>query len=344
MYKSTPILKIIFIGFALNLIFLFPSCDKILQPELAELIDADSDGYDDRDILFLQKLIDNSQGYASSPSPTMDPINIGEQIWIDGRLRSLYHSGGSGGFWLYDSIPSEIEGAQYLNKIKLTDNYLTLIPEEIKNMPRLTEINLEKNRFIGILPEELWKNKNLTSLAINNNSFSSFPESMCEDIDNINFFLFTHNNFCEVPECISDSGVQSCNCFDYQNIPQESICLDPSASCNKYLTEVIDNCDLRQIWGNTNFEILNSLSSDACVDWIGNCSEFVSDTLFEDNQLYIDISGTSSDCSGENSYLDYLGWLGDGTCDEEGTVNFSCQQFNCDGGDCGDWKEELGEC
>ena len=184
------------------------------------------------------------------------------------------------------------------------------------------------------------------SLAINNNSFSSFPESMCEDIDNINFFLFTHNNFCEVPECISDPGVQSCNCFDYQNIPQESICLDPSVSCNKYLTEVIDNCDLRQIWGNTNFDILNSLSSDACVDWDTNqdCSEFVSDTLFVDNQLYIDISGTSSDCSGENSYLDYLGWLGDGTCDEEGTVNFSCQQFNCDGGDCGDWKEELGEC
>ena len=178
MYKSTPILKIVFIGFALNLIFLFPSCDQILQTELAEIIDADNDGYDDRDILFLQKLIDNSQGYGDSPSPTMDPMHVGDQVWTDGRLRSLFHSGGLGGFWLYNEIPSEIEGAQYLNRIKLTENYLTTIPEEIKYLDRLTEINLEKNRFVGLLPEELWENKNLATLAINGNSFSSFPSSL----------------------------------------------------------------------------------------------------------------------------------------------------------------------
>ena len=335
MFKSIPILKIVLLGFALNLIFLFPSCDQILQPELAEIIDADNDGYDDRDILFLQKFIDNSQGYGDSPSPTMDPIHVGDQVWTDGRLRSLFHSGGLGGFWLYNEIPSEIEGAQYLNKIKLTENYLTLIPEEIKYLDRLTEINLEKNRFVGLLPEELWENKNLATLAINGNSFSSFPSSVCDALDNINHFLFNHNNFCEVPECISNPGVQSCDCFDYQNIPQESICLDLSVSCNKYLTEVIDNCDLIQIWGQENFNALTSLGSEACLDWSGNCSEFVSDTIFIDNQLYIDMSDTSSDCTGENSYLEYLDWLGDGTCDEEGTVNFSCGQFNCDMGDCG---------
>ena len=130
MYKSTPIIKIIFIGFALNLIFLFPSCDQILQPKLAEITDADNDGYDDRDILFLQKLIDNSQGYGNySPSPTMDPLHVGKQIWTDGRLRSLYHQGGvpyheEDGFYLYE-IPIEIKDVQYLNKLKLFKNYLT---------------------------------------------------------------------------------------------------------------------------------------------------------------------------------------------------------------------------
>ncbi len=335
MYKSNPTLKIVFMVFALSIVYFFPACNQILQPESAELIDADNDGYDDRDILFLQKLIDNSQGYGNSPTPTMDPTSIGDQIWIDGRLRSVIHSGGLGGFWLYNEIPSEIEGAQYLNKIKLTENYLTHIPEEIKNMSRLTEINLEKNRFVGAVPEELWKNKNLTSLAINNNSFSSFPGSLCEALDNINYFLFSYNNFCDIPDCITDPGVQSCDCFDYQNIPQESICLDPSIACNKFLDEIISSCDLRQIWGDENFNILTSLGSDACLDWSGNCSELVSDTIFVDNQLYIDVSGTSSDCSGENSYLEYLDWLGDGTCDEEGIVNFSCGQFNCDMGDCG---------
>ena len=137
MFKSIPILKIVLIGFALNLIFLFPSCDQLLQPESAELIDENNDGYDDRDILFLQKLIDNSQGYGNySPSPTMDPLHVGHQTWTDGRLRTLYHQGGvpyhdEDGFYLYE-IPIEIKDVQYLNKLKLFKNYLTLIPDEIK--------------------------------------------------------------------------------------------------------------------------------------------------------------------------------------------------------------------
>ena len=73
MYNKYLIFKILSMGLMVNLIFLFPSCDNILQPELAEIIDADSDGYDDRDILFLQKLIDNSQGREFSPSLDMDP-------------------------------------------------------------------------------------------------------------------------------------------------------------------------------------------------------------------------------------------------------------------------------
>ena len=348
MFKSIPILKIVLIGFALNLIFLFPSCDQLLQPESAELIDENNDGYDDRDILFLQKLIDNSQGYGNySPSPTMDPLHVGHQTWTDGRLRTLYHQGGvpyhdEDGFYLYE-IPSEIEGAQYLNKIKLYHNYISTIPEEIKNMSRLKEINLEKNRFVGSVPEALWKNKNLVSLAINNNSFSSFPASVCDALEDINIFVITHNSLCDIPDCISNPGVQSCDCFDYQEISPGSICMDPSVTCNKYLTEVIDNCDLTEIWGEENFDALTSLASEACLDWSGTCSEFASDTSFVDYTLNIDISDTSRDCTGENSYLDYLGWLGDGTCDEEGTVNFSCEKFSCDLGDCGVWDSELGE-
>jgi hypothetical protein len=345
MFKSIPILKIVLIGFALSLIFLFPSCDQILQPELAEIIDADNDGYDDRDILFLQKLIDNSQGYGNPPPPAMDPLHVGDQVWTDGRLRTLYHLGGvpyheEEGFWLYE-IPSEIEGAQYLNKIKISYNYLSTIPEEIKNMPRLKEINLAKNRFVGQLPEELWENKSLASLSINNNSFSSFPASMCDALDNINYFIVAHNSFCDVPECISDPGVQSCDCFDYQNISPESICLDSEIICDQYLNEIISNCDLTQIWGQENFDALTSLGSEACLDWSGNCSEFASDTSFADYSLNIDISDTSLDCSNENTYLDYLGWLGDGICDEGGSVNFSCGKFNCDLEDCGYWQVDT---
>ncbi len=351
MFKSIPIRKIVSIGFIVNLIFLIPSCDQILQPESAELVDADNDGYDDRDILFLQKLIDNSQGYTSSPSVSVDPKDVGEQIWTDGRLRSLSHQGGTpygedDGYYLYE-IPSEIEGVQYLNKLKLKKNYLTVIPDEIKYLDRLTEINLENNRLAGPVPEALWKNKNHNSLAINGNSFSSLPASVCDALENIDLFVITHNSLCDIPECISDPGIQSCNCYDYQNISAESICLDTTVSCTKYLTEIIDNCALKQIWGEENFNALTSLGSVACLEWDGECpeSEYASDTLFVEYTINIDVSVDAVDCETPvgNPYLDYLGWLGDNTCDEAGTVNFSCEEYKCDLGDCGASDRDLGE-
>ena len=343
MLKSIPILKIVSIGFIMSLIFLIPSCDQLLQPESAELVDENNDGYDDRDILFLQKLIDNS-----SADSTTTWEDVGGQIWTDGRLRSLYHQGGKpygdgDGFFLYE-IPREIEGAQYLNKLKLYKNYLTVIPDEIEYLDRLTEINLENNRFAGPVPEALWKNKNLNSLAINGNSFSSLPASVCDALENIDLFVMTHNSLCDIPECISDPGIQSCNCYDYQNISAGSICLDTTVSCTKYLTEITENCALKQIWGEENFNALTSLGSEACLEWGGGtCSEYASDTLFVEYPINIDLSVDALDCNDENPYLDYLGWLGDNTCDEEGAVNFSCEEFNCDLGDCGVWDSDLGE-
>ena len=58
--------------------------------------------------------------------------------------------------------------------------------------------------------------------------------------------------------------------------------------------------------------------------------------------------GSCTDISGDGIITD---WVGDGWCDDgsRGGFIFNCQEFdgfefNCDGGDCGDWDEELGEC
>ena len=89
-------------------IFIF-GCSYILENDSPPISDANNDGYDDRDILFLQKLIDNSQGYGIAPDPSVVPAEIGEQIWVEGRLRSLKHTGGAGEFFLYGAIPMEIK-------------------------------------------------------------------------------------------------------------------------------------------------------------------------------------------------------------------------------------------
>ena len=193
MLKSIPILKIVSIGFIMSLIFLIPSCDQLLQPESAELVDADNDGFDDRDILFLQKLIDNS-----SADSTTTWEDVGGQIWTDGRLRSLYHQGGKpygdgDGFYLYE-IPGEIEGAQYLNKLKLYKNYLTVIPDEIEYLDRLTEINLENNI------------SNKGTKAVNGHLISD-PSNICP----------THENHSEISLPLSSGDVQ----LNGQNVEAE---------------------------------------------------------------------------------------------------------------------------
>ena len=42
-------------------------CSYIFENDSPPISDANNDGYDDRDILFLQKLIDNSQGFGIAP-------------------------------------------------------------------------------------------------------------------------------------------------------------------------------------------------------------------------------------------------------------------------------------
>ena len=48
-------------------IILFIGCSYILENDDLNLVDQNNDGKDDRDIYFLQTLIDNSQGYNSAP-------------------------------------------------------------------------------------------------------------------------------------------------------------------------------------------------------------------------------------------------------------------------------------
>mgnify|MGYP001227633054 CR=1 FL=1 len=321
-------------------IILFIGCSYILENDDLNLVDQNNDGKDDRDIYFLQTLINNSQGYNSAPPLDLNPQDLGEQIWVEGRLRSLKHSGGV--YYLYGQIPEEIKNVEYLNKLHLEDNRFTSIHEGIGELKYLSEIILNDNRFSGVIPEGLWENKSsLKNLSIFNNYFSFLPESICESYQSIENFVFSHNNLCEIPDCIVDSGIQSCNCYDYITM---EICIDSGddLSCEKNIGEIIDNCPLKQFWGQTVFQEIISLNSSSCVEWVGTCNE----TLNIDSEIIdfgIDLEQGCIDCDG-NPCDEKLSWVGDGICDEGLNANFSCNEFNCDMEDCGFFIESENEC
>ena len=49
-------------------------------------MEKNGDCYFERDLEFLQALIDNSQNSNNSPSKDLDPLNLGWQRWENGRL------------------------------------------------------------------------------------------------------------------------------------------------------------------------------------------------------------------------------------------------------------------
>ena len=325
-------------------VIVFFGCSFVFEHDTLKITDKNNDGYDDNDIRFLQKLIDNSQGFGVAPADDLNPLEIGDQIWVEGRLRSLKHTGGLGGFYLYGSIPQEIKDVKYLNKLVFTDNYFESIPEEIKYLNNLSEIILNDNRFIGDVPEELWLNKpNLKNLSIFNNYFNSMPESICEHYDDITNFVFSHNNLCELPSCISNAGIQSCDCQDYITM---EICLDDNLEndCEKTLEDILQNCPLKDFWGETLFEELTTFNGNYCVDWDSNynCSTIL--PIDNDSINFgLDLENGCIDCNG-NDCSDSFSWIGDGSCDESTDLNFSCPEFNCDMNDCGFYSEALFDC
>ena len=287
-------------------IFIFSSCSYLLQDndikiedQVNEWGELGSDGYDDRDVLFLSNLIENSQGFSIPPPRDLNPLSLGDQIWVDGRLRSFSHTGGVGGFWLYGAIPTSIKDVTYLNKLIIKENFFTSIPTEIEQLEFLTEVILSDNRFIGDVPKGLWENKpELINLSIHNNDFSSITDDV---------WTVTLNS-------------------------------------------IIDNCPLKNFWGDTLYNYLLDLNGNTCVKWNGTCNEeeyisFSDTTNYElPNILYnIDLTNDCVDCDG-NPCNENLVWIGDGVCDESINTNFSCPKFNCDMEDCGFYLNSIDEC
>ena len=134
-------------------------------------VDVDGDGFDDRDLNFLQDL-KNIMQYSTN----VDLFNIGKQEWRGGRLISF--AGGNANY--SGGIPESIGGLTHIEELNISETNLTgEIPESIGNLEHVNLLALDNNQLTGEIPEGIWNLNNLTSLVLARNQLSGeLPDSM----------------------------------------------------------------------------------------------------------------------------------------------------------------------
>ena len=143
--------------------------------------------YLQKDIQFLQVLINNSQYNKNSPSSDLNPIKLGWQIWENGRLVEFCSSPSTHTecrmeYILSGLIPSEIGNLTQLRKLSLESNKFNgIIPREIGALKNINDLTLSSNQLIGNIPSEIGGLKSLEHLALNSNTLSGYLPPDLED-------------------------------------------------------------------------------------------------------------------------------------------------------------------
>lgn len=167
----------------------------------------------------------------------LDPLYLGSQNWLNGRLKRIqvgnYFQGGNVNL---SSIPESVSSLDSLTTLQIDKNDLTSLPESLGDLSRLN-ILIASNNDIEIVPEsvgnlsQVWYfdlgynvlqtlpstisgMESLLYLYIFGNDISSLPESICDlDLDwsgydnaFMPYFACGGNQLCEnIPECIESS-------------------------------------------------------------------------------------------------------------------------------------------
>ena len=166
----------------------------------------------------------------------LDPLYMGSQNWLEGRLKRIQVGNYSqGGNIELTSLPESISGLDNITTLQVDKNALTSLPDGIGDLSQLQLLIASNNDIISV-PEsindlsEVWyldlgynaleslpdisNMSSLVYLYIFGNQLSSIPQTTCDldldwsGLDNsfMPYFACGGNNLCEnIPECIESS-------------------------------------------------------------------------------------------------------------------------------------------
>ncbi|MBS3028828.1 MAG: leucine-rich repeat domain-containing protein [Dolichospermum sp. DET50] len=98
-------------------------------------------------------------------------------------------------------IPEAIAKLTNLTQLDLRDNQITEIPEEIAKLTNLTQLDLSNNKITEI-PEAIAKLTNLTQLYLRDNKITEIPEAIAK-LTNLTQLYLRYNQITEIPEVIA---------------------------------------------------------------------------------------------------------------------------------------------
>jgi len=171
--------------------------------------DIDEYCYYQADLDVLQLLIESSQEGENPPPPGLSPIELGDQVWENGRLTEFicttYHPLELD-YELSGGIPSSIDNLTELTYLKLVGNSLGgEIPPEIGNLINLTCLYLGADSFSGAIPPEIGNLIKLTNLDLSNNNLNGeIPIEITGLIDLNHLFLFSNELSGSIPSEIGN--------------------------------------------------------------------------------------------------------------------------------------------
>jgi len=197
------------------------------------------------DLDVLQQFVDNSaetinMGMDDNNNGLIEPIELGTQWWVDGRLAELNcnydlaNEYALGDLGLSGNIPPEIGNLESMEFLWLEDNQLTgPIPSGIGNLEHLRYLILHYNQISGPIPSEIGNLSNLEILKLDNNQLTGFiPDSICNltlqfhgwnNLFGENFAVYNNQLCPPYPDCVDEYvGLQ-----DTSNCAQTSVSVDP---------------------------------------------------------------------------------------------------------------------
>ena len=121
-------------------------------------------------ISVLQDFIDNSSATINmdmddNGNGIIEPLELGNQLWVNGTINKLDCSGGNSEDWL-PQHQLELEE----HNCQLSGN----IPTSIGSLTNLYYLNLADNQLTGAIPSEIG-NMNLSYLYLSNNQLTTLP-------------------------------------------------------------------------------------------------------------------------------------------------------------------------